>query len=98
MALSSPTPKPFNVKDVSATDAKALVNEARSWSMFEVRAHAKGVTSPEHLLIPLAQLKASIPGPLAGAKGRSIIVYCNDGMISGPGGRRSSTQRGPAEP
>jgi rhodanese-related sulfurtransferase len=46
------------------------------------------------LLVPLAQLQAAIPAALAGAKDRPIVVYCNDGINSGPEGTQVLNKAG----
>jgi rhodanese-related sulfurtransferase len=93
-AINSPTPKSFNVKDVSVSDAKtllgggAIVVDVRGEEAYGGR-HIAGA-----LLVPLAQLQAAIPAALAGAKDRPIVVYCNDGMNSGPEGTQTLNKAG----
>src|SRR5262245_49456591 len=86
LALNVPTRKPRDVKVVSASEAKALVDagavvvDVRGQGAYETR-HLPGA-----LAIPLAELQAAIPALLASAKEKPIVVYCNDGVNSGPDG------------
>jgi rhodanese-related sulfurtransferase len=59
-------------------DAGALVVDVRGKDPYDHR-HVPGA-----IWIPLAQLSANIAVSLAGAKDRTIVVYCNDGHFTGP--------------
>src|SRR5262245_2934905 len=82
VALNMPTGKPRDVKDVSASEAKALVDagavvvDVRGQGAYETR-HLPGA-----LAIPLAELQAAIPASVVSAKEKPIVVYCNDGAQS----------------
>ena len=69
-------------------DAGALVIDVRGKDPYDYR-HIPGA-----LWIPLAQLSAGIPVSLAGAKDKAIVVYCNDGHVTGPKGTRALLDRG----
>ena len=69
-------------------DAGALVIDVRGKDPFDYR-HVPGA-----LWIPLAQLSAAIPVSLAGAKDKAIVVYCNDGLATGPKGTRVLLDQG----
>ena len=94
VALNVPTGKPLHVKDVSASEAKALIDagavivDVRGQGAYETR-HLPGA-----LAIPLAELKAAIPALLVSAKEKPIVVYCNDGVSTGPEGTQLLNQAG----
>ena len=81
-----PAPTHFDVNNVSASDAKtlldagALVIDVREQDKFKLK-HIPGA-----LLVPLAILRSGIPASLASAKDRPVLVYCDDGVSSGPEG------------
>jgi rhodanese-related sulfurtransferase len=62
--------------------AGALIVDVRGKDPFDYR-HLPGA-----LWISLAQLSAGIPASLADAKDKAIVVYCNDGIATGPKGTR----------
>jgi rhodanese-related sulfurtransferase len=76
----------YNIKEVSAADAKALVDagalvvDVRGKEQFDVR-HIPGA-----ILISLEELRAKIPAALEGAKAKNILIYCGDGATRGPEG------------
>jgi len=76
----------YNVKEVSAVDAKALIDagalivDVRGKEQFNA-GHIDGAISA-----PLAELQARIPAALEGAQAKSIIVNCADGVTTGPEG------------
>lgn len=84
--LNKPTVHTLNVKEVSVVEAKALVDAGAL--VVDVRGPEAygGRHVPGALSVPLAQLKAQIPASLSGAKDQSIVVYCNDGVATGPEG------------
>jgi rhodanese-related sulfurtransferase len=59
-------------------DAGALVIDVRGQTVSEYR-HIPGA-----LLLPLAVLRAGIPPSLAAHKDQRIVVYCGDGVRTGP--------------
>lgn len=63
-------------------DAGALVIDVRGKDPYDYR-HLPGA-----MWISLAQLSAGIPASLIEAKAKSIVVYCNDGVATGPKGTR----------
>lgn len=63
-------------------DAGALVIDVRGKDPYDYR-HLPGA-----MWIALAQLSAGIPASLMEAKAKSIVVYCNDGIATGPKGTR----------
>ncbi len=63
-------------------EAGALVIDVRGKDAYDYR-HVPGA-----VLVPLAQLTAALPLSLAGAKDKTIVVYCNDGHVTGPKGTR----------
>ena len=76
----------YDIKEVSAADAKLLVDggavviDVREKSAYE-SGHIPGA-----VLIPLDELRARIPAALEGAKTMSILIYCGDGVTHGPEG------------
>lgn len=61
-----------------ARDAGALIVDVRHAEAFDFR-HIPGAIN-----IPLSVLQVSIPATLEQAKDRRIVVYCNDGVRTGP--------------
>jgi len=76
----------YNVKEVSAADAKALIDggalvvDVRGKGQFDA-GHIPGAVS-----VPLDELQAGIPAALEGAQAKAIIVNCGDGVTTGPEG------------
>jgi rhodanese-related sulfurtransferase len=74
----------FDVNNVSVSDAKALLDagalviDVREQDKFNAR-HIPGA-----LLVPLAILRLGIPASLSSPKDRPVLVYCDDGVSSGP--------------
>ena len=62
-------------------DAGALVVDVRPRDRYQGR-HIPGA-----IAVPLADLEAALPEAIrAIPKDRSIVVYCNDGLVTGPRG------------
>lgn len=59
-------------------DAGAMVIDVRSPEAFDHR-HLPGAIN-----LPLAVLQVSLPALLSQAHDRTIVVYCNDGVRTGP--------------
>lgn len=76
----------YHVKDVSAADAKALIDggalvvDVRGKDQFAA-GHIPGAISA-----PLSELEKGIPSALEGAQVKSIVVNCADGVTTGPEG------------
>ena len=76
----------YHVKDVSAADAKALIDggalviDVRGKGQFDA-GHIPGAIS-----VPIDELQARIPVALEAAQTKSIIVNCGDGVTTGPEG------------
>jgi rhodanese-related sulfurtransferase len=74
----------YDAPVVDVTQAKALIDagatviDVRGREQFDVR-HIPGA-----ILVPLAALHAGIPQSLEAAKNKPIVVYCNDGVRTGP--------------
>ena len=83
---TAPIEHRYNVREVSAEDAKALIDDGalvvdvRGKEQFNFR-HIPGA-----MLIPLDELRAQIPAALEGAKALTILIYCGDGVTHGPEG------------
>lgn len=83
-----------DIKEVSITEAKtlidggALVIDVRDEDKYNAR-HLAGAIS-----LPLAILKTGIPTILAHAKDLRIVVYCTDGVTTGPEGTQVLNQAG----
>ena len=85
MIQTSPTEK-FDVRSVTATEAKALVDSGAL--VVDVRGTAQydGRHIPGAISVPLATLRAAIPASLAPAITKPVVVYCGDGVTIGPEG------------
>lgn len=76
----------YNIREVSAADANALIGggavvvDVRGKEQFDFR-HIPGA-----ILISLDELRARIPAALEGAKAKTILIYCGDGVTHGPEG------------
>jgi len=84
--LNQPGTSSLNIKEVSVSEAKALIDSGAI--VVDVRGPEAygGRHVPGALSIPLAQLQAGVPASLSDAKDKPIVVYCNDGVITGPEG------------
>ena len=69
-------------------DSGALVLDVRSANAFGSR-HL-----PAAILMPLAVLRSGIPQSLVADKARQILVYCNDGAVTGPEATHRLVQAG----
>ena len=91
---TAPIEHRYDIKEVSAADAKgliengALVVDVRDKEAFDLR-HIAGA-----ILIPLDELRARIPAILEGAKAKTIVIYCGDGVTHGPEGTESLNKAG----
>ncbi|MET1082106.1 MAG: rhodanese-like domain-containing protein [Burkholderiales bacterium] len=76
----------FNVRNVSVAEAKsmveagALVVDVREEDKFNHR-HLPGA-----LLVPVSVLRLGIPATFTYARDKPILVYCGDGVTTGPEG------------
>jgi len=87
----------INIKEVMIDEAKALI--AAGALIVDVRARAAYET--KHLagaiLAPLHELESAIPATLAAAKAMPIVVYCGDGVQTGPAGTAALNKAGFAQ-
>ena len=78
--------RPVEIKEVSINEARALIDsgalvvDVRDESAYQPR------RIPGALSIPLDQLRRAIPASVADAKDKPIVVYCGDGVTTGPEG------------
>lgn len=78
--------KEFSVRNVSVAEAKsmvdngALVVDVREEDKFNLR-HIPGA-----LLLPVSVLRFGIPASFTYARDKPILVYCGDGVTTGPEG------------
>ncbi len=83
-----------DVVEVSVAQAKALIDAGAL--VIDVR--GEGAHAQKHLpgaiALPLSKLKEGIPASIAGDKAREVVVYCNDGVRSGPQGTALLAQAG----
>jgi rhodanese-related sulfurtransferase len=72
------------VSEVGLTEGKALVDAGVA--VIDVRgAEAFGHRHiPGAINIPITVLRATIPASIAALKSQQIVVYCNDGVRTGP--------------
>jgi rhodanese-related sulfurtransferase len=76
----------FSIKNVSVAQAKAMVDagalvvDVREEDKFNHR-HIPGA-----VLLPVAVLRLGIPATFAYARDKPILVYCGDGVTTGPEG------------
>ncbi len=83
-----------DIQQVSVQEAKTLVDngamiiDVRSADAFNTR-HLTGAIS-----IPLSMMEAGIPAALATAKTLNIVIYCNDGVTTGPEATQILTRAG----
>jgi len=82
------------IGEVSIHDAKSLIDSGAL--VIDVRGEDKYQSRhiPGALSIPLAILRMGIPGSLAHAQDKPILVYCNDGVTTGPEGTQILNQAG----
>jgi rhodanese-related sulfurtransferase len=76
----------YNIKDISVSEAKVLID---SWALvIDVRKEDafRHRHIPGALSIPLEVLRNGIPASLAQAKDKPVVVYCGDGVTTGPEG------------
>jgi rhodanese-related sulfurtransferase len=73
----------FDVKEVTALEAKALMDGGAIVIDVRDRALSGGIHLPGAMLIPLELLSASL-AQLESAKSKNIVVYCGDGSTRGP--------------
>lgn len=84
----------YDVREVDAALAKemiaagALVVDVRAREAF-VRRHIAGAIS-----IPLDELRGALPASVASDKARRIVIYCGDGVTTGPEGTYVMNQAG----
>ena len=82
-SLKHATTPQFNVKEVTALEAKALMDAGAVVVDVRDRAVSGRIHLPGAMLIPLELLSASL-AQLETAKTKSIVVYCGDGSTLGP--------------
>lgn len=93
-ALHQPARPRFDIKEVSVAEAKtlidagALVVDVRDEEKYQYR-HIPGALS-----LPLAALQKGIPASLSQARDKPIVVYCSDGVTTGPEGTHLLNQAG----
>jgi rhodanese-related sulfurtransferase len=73
----------FNVKEVTAQEAKALMDAGALVIDVRDRAVSGRIHLPGAMLIPLELLSSSL-AQLETAKTKNIVVYCGDGSTLGP--------------
>ena len=73
----------FNVKEVTAIEAKALMDAGAVVIDVRDRSMSGATHLPGAMLIPLEVLEANL-AQLEAARAKSIIVYCGDGSTRGP--------------
>ncbi len=82
------------IREVSVNEAKALIDSGAL--VIDVREedkyHSRHI--PGALSIPLAILRMGIPGSLSHAMDKPIVVYCGDGVTTGPEGTQLLNQAG----
>lgn len=76
--------KTYNVPQVDLAQAQAMI--AAGATVVDVR--GKGAYDTEHLAgaisVPLDELRDGIPAALTEAKDKPVLVYCGDGVTTGP--------------
>ncbi len=73
----------FGVRDVSAQEAKAMLDAGAIAIDVREKAVAAGSHLPGSLVIPLEVLAANLPR-LEAYKAYPVVVYCGNGSSSGP--------------
>ena len=83
-----------DVHQVSVSEAKALIDGGAL--VIDVRESEKFNTRhiPGAINIPLAILQSGIPTSIAHAISQPVVVYCGDGVTTGPEGTRLLNQGG----
>lgn len=82
-SLEHATTSQFNVKEVTALEAKALMDAGAIVIDVRDRAISGRMHLPGAMLIPVELLAASLT-QLESAKAKNIVVYCGDGSTRGP--------------
>lgn len=84
----------FEVPEVGVAQAQAMIDAGAL--IIDVRGEAKSKYQhiPGALLIPLTVLRAGIPPALAAVKDKPILVYCGDGVTTGPQATRILREAG----
>lgn len=83
-----------DIQQVSVQEAKTLVDggamiiDVRGVDAYNTR-HLAGAIS-----IPLSMMEAGIPAVLSTAKSLNIVIYCNDGVTTGPEATQLLTRAG----
>lgn len=79
-------PQSFDVVNISISDAKTLVDQGAL--VIDVRETDKYAHRhiPGAITLPLSVLRMGIPEAIAYAKDRPVVVYCGDGVSTGPEG------------
>src|SRR5512143_596329 len=83
-----------NIREITVTEAKALIDagalviDVREEDKYRYR-HIPGAIS-----LPLAHLRMGIPAFLFRAKDKPVVVYCSDGVTTGPKGTRILNKAG----
>ena len=84
----------FDVTSVSATQAKALIDDGALVIDVREAGPFKSRHIPGALHVPLDAMRESIPIAIAEAKTESVVVYCGDGVKIGPEGTALLNQAG----
>ncbi len=83
-----------SVKQVTVNEAKAMIDagalviDVRSAELYQGR-HIQGAIN-----LPLAILQSGIPSSIASAIDKPVVVYCGDGVTTGPEGTQLLNQAG----
>ncbi len=76
--------KTYNVPQADLAQAQAMIDAGAT--VVDVR--GKGAYEEQHLAgaisAPLSTLRTGIPDDLAAAKDKPVVVYCGDGVTTGP--------------
>ena len=81
--LKSAATSQFNVNEVTALEAKALIDAGAIVIDVRERALSGHIHLPGAMLIPVESLQAKLK-QLESAKAQNIVVYCGDGSTRGP--------------
>ena len=91
--INARTPE-YQVKEVEIKEAKSLIDSGAL--VVDVRGaeayHAHHI--PGALSLPLAVLRSGIPQTLMQSKAKPVVVYCGDGVRSGPEGTHLLNEAG----
>jgi len=76
----------YDINEVSTQEAKSLIDTGAA--VIDVRGpeHFKAGHIPGAMLLPLEVLQRGIPASIQLLKDKAIVVYCGDGVTSGPEG------------